>query len=86
MEPKRSIYMNIRVNNIPVDKLSDIKSAALLFRKEVNSILKEVELTDDVYYDFNLTESQLIDPVWAGLCWNDGRVLCNRRRFRRIIE
>ena len=62
MEPKKSFYMNLRVNNIPDTKLSEIKAAAMFFREKVNSILKNVELTDNVYYDFNLTDSELIDP------------------------
>ena len=62
MEPKKSFYMNLRVNNIPDAKLSEIKSAAYFFREKVNSILIDVEVTDDVYYDFNLTDSELIDP------------------------
>lgn len=64
MEPKKSFYMNVRVNNIPDTKFNEIKSLALIFRKEVNSILKDVELTEDVYYDFNLTDSELIDPMF----------------------
>ena len=62
MEPKKSIYMNLRVSNIPDTKLSEIKSAAYFFREKVNSILKNVEFADDVYYDFNLTDSEWIDP------------------------
>lgn len=62
MKPQKSIYMNLRVNNIPDTKLSEIKSAVYFFREKINSILKDVELTGDVYYDFNLTDSELIDP------------------------
>lgn len=79
MEPKRSFYMNLRVNNIPDTKFSDIKAAALAFNKEVKTILKGVELTDDVYYDFNLTDSEQIDPEF-----DYGEYRPRRRPGRRI--
>ena len=79
MEPKKSFYMNLRVNNIPDDKLSDIKAAALNFRKDVRSILKAVEITDDVYYDFNLTDSEMFDPEF-----DDVEYRRRRRNGRRV--
>ena len=65
MKPKKSIYMNLRINNISDTKLSEIKSAVYFFREKVNSILEDVELTDDVYYNFNLADSELIDPEFG---------------------
>lgn len=62
MEPKKSLLLNLRVSNIPDTDLNDVKASALRFNKEVKAILKDVDLTDDVYYDFNLTESEWIDP------------------------
>lgn len=79
MEPKKSFYMNLRVNNIPDTKLSDIKAAALKFNKEVKAVLKDVELTDDVYYDFNLTDSEFFDPEF-----DDVEYRSRRRPGRRI--
>ena len=65
MEPKRSLDMNLRVIDIPDEKLSAIKSAAVFFHEKVDAILKDVELTDGTYYSFSITDSELIDPEFG---------------------
>ena len=80
MKPKRTISVNLRVNNIPDEMIESIKRKATIFRNDVATIMSDVEESDDVYYDFNVTDSEWIDPEY-----DDPEYMTPRRRRPRRI-
>lgn len=62
MEPKRSLNVTLRISSVPDNDVAAIKSLAQAFRNDVRTILNTVEDDDHVYYDFNITDAEWIDP------------------------
>lgn len=62
MAPKRSLNVTLRIGSIPDNDINAIKNLAQTFRNDVRTILNCVEEDDHVYYDFNITDAEWIDP------------------------
>lgn len=66
MEPKRSLNVTLRISNIPDNDIGTIKKLTQAFRTDVRTVLNCVEDDGHVYYDFNISDAEWIDPEFDG--------------------
>lgn len=62
MVPKRSLNVTLRISNVPDNDIVAIKNLSQTFRNDVRTILNTVEDDGHIYYDFNITDAEWIDP------------------------